>query len=423
MSFAQTYLERYASGSCADLKPPDPDLFFSVVIPVFNESHLLDCLESLKASHAGGLPAEIILVINHPDGALPDAIEQNRKSQLEVAQWLANETPTKLTVHILSPPAFSKSKAGPGLARRIGMDMAIRRFNQIKRSDGVIVSMDADTLVDKNYFSALENLFKTRRQANTCTVFFEHLRSYGGKIIRDIQAMTEYEIYLRMVKIGLRWAGYPLGIYTLGSAFAVRASAYVKAGGMGVQQSGEDFYFLHKSIQLGGFWENNDARVYPAGRESDRVLFGTGPFIRDYQKQFPQGYKKYSWKAFLDLSEFFKRIAEIAYPTNESEINKLIDTLEDPVLDQLKWKQKLLKALNQSGNARSFTKWIWRELDGLQIIKYLNLHQELFGAQFVVQTSCQLLSELGYTSCPQNLILVLNALRKIERELGVVEVY
>lgn len=423
MSFAQTYLERYASGSCAELKPPDPDLFFSVVIPVFNESHLLDCLNSLKASHAGGLPAEIILVINHPEGALPNAIEQNRKSQEEVTQWAENEIPTGLTVHILYPTAFPKSKAGPGLARKIGMDMAIRRFNQLNRPDGIMVSMDADTLVDENYFGALENMFKTQRQANACTVYFEHLRSYGGKTIRDIQAMTEYEIYLRMVKIGLRWAGYPLGIYTLGSAFAVKASAYVKAGGMGVQQSGEDFYFLHKCIQLGGFWENNDARVYPAGRESDRVLFGTGPFIRDYQKLFPNGYRKYSWNAFTDLSEFFNRIAEIDYPTSESEINRIIDPLKDSVLDQLKWKQKLLKALNQSGDARSFTKWIWRELDGLQIVKYLNLHQELFGAKSVVQTSCQLLSELGYTSCPQNPVLVLNALRRIERESGVVEVY
>ncbi|MCK5821183.1 MAG: hypothetical protein KAH17_04835 [Bacteroidales bacterium] len=423
MSFAQTYLERYASGSSAELNPPDPDLFFSVVIPVFNESHLLDCLNSLKASHISGLPAEIILVINHPEGALPNAIEQNRKSQEEVTQWAENEIPTSLTVHILYPTAFPKSKAGPGLARKIGMDMAVRRFNQLNRPDGILVSMDADTLVDKEYFAVLENLFKTQKQANTSTVYFEHLRNYGGEIIGDIRAMTEYEIYLRMVKIGLRWAGYPLGIYTLGSAFAVKASAYVKAGGMGVQQSGEDFYFLHKCIQLGGFWENNDARVYPAGRESDRVLFGTGPFIRDYQKLFPNGYKKYSWKAFTDLSEFFKRIGEIAYPTSESEINKIIDPLKDPVLDQLKWKQKLLNALNQSGDAMSFTKWIWRELNGLQIVKYLNLHQELFGAQSVVQTSCQLLSELEYTSCPQNPVLVLNALRRIERESGVVKVY
>ncbi len=423
MSFARTYLERYASGSSAEIKPPDPDLFFSIVIPVFNESHLLACLNSLKASYADGLSAEIILVINHPEGASPDAIEQNRISQEEVTKWIANENLTKLTVHFISPAAFSKAKAGPGLARKIGMDMAVRRFNQLNRSDGIIISMDADTLVDANYFGALEKLFKTQRQANACTVYFEHLRSYGGRAIGNIRAMTEYEIYLRMVKIGLRWAGYPLGIYTLGSAFAVKASAYVKAGGMGVQQSGEDFYFLHKCIQLGGFWENNEARVYPAGRESDRVLFGTGPFIRDYQKLFPNGYKKYSWKAFTDLSEFFKRIARIDYPTSESEINKLIDTLKDPVLDQLNWKQKLFKAHNQSGNAKSFTKWIWRELDGLQIIKYLNLHQELFGARSVVQTSCQLLSELGYSSCPQNPILVLNALRRIERESGVVEVY
>ena len=42
------------------------------------------------------------------------------------------------------------------------------------------------------------------------------------------------------------FVGYPDSIYTIGSAFAVRAEAYMKQGGMNRRQAGEDFYFLYK---------------------------------------------------------------------------------------------------------------------------------------------------------------------------------
>ncbi len=423
MSFAQTYLKRYASGSGATLALPDPDLFFSIVIPVFNEIFLLDCLNSLVKANPCEVATEIILVLNRSEHASIDEIEQNEKTKLDVNLWVEEGLPASWSCHLVCPDPFPRSKSGPGLARKIGMDIAIRRFSQLDRKDGLIVSMDADTKVDGNYFTALINHFQSQKRANACTVYFEHLRSPGGDVDRNNKAVIDYELYLRMVKVGLRWAGYPMAIHTLGSAFAVRASAYVKAGGMGVQQSGEDFYFLHKTIQLGDFWEINEARVYPSGRESDRVLFGTGPFIRDYPKLYPDGYRKYSWKAFADLSIFFAQIGALAYPKSMDELTELLSPIKDPIVDQLMWKQRILNAFNQSGDPKSFQKWIWRELDGLQVVRYLNLHQKVFGAQMVVQITCQLLSELGISSCPENPVLVLNKLRKYERDLGIHQVY
>ena len=44
------------------------------------------------------------------------------------------------------------SKWGVGLARKTGMDEAVRRFNSINRPDGVILNIDADCTVDSNYF-------------------------------------------------------------------------------------------------------------------------------------------------------------------------------------------------------------------------------------------------------------------------------
>ena len=85
-----------------------------------------------------------------------------------------------------------------------------------------------------------------------------------------------YEDYLHYYKKALDYAGFPDSIYTIGSAFAVRADAYVKQGGMNRRQAGEDFYFLNKLTKLGKITEINDAYVYPSARVSDRVPFGTG---------------------------------------------------------------------------------------------------------------------------------------------------
>ena len=49
----------------------------------------------------------------------------------------------------------------------------------------------------------------------------------------------------------MKFAGYPWAMYTVGSAFAVTAEAYVKRGGMNRRQAGEDFYFLQNLAHIG----------------------------------------------------------------------------------------------------------------------------------------------------------------------------
>ena len=53
-----------------------------------------------------------------------------------------------------------------------------------------------------------------------------------------------YELYLRYLRNAMQWCGYPHSIHTVGSSFAVRASAYVKQGGMNRRQAADDFRIL-----------------------------------------------------------------------------------------------------------------------------------------------------------------------------------
>ena len=61
---------------------------------------------------------------------------------------------------------------GVGLARKTGMDEAVRRFNQIERPDGVILNLDADCQVEKNYFvSVCDELLKRNGEVGLFNLF------------------------------------------------------------------------------------------------------------------------------------------------------------------------------------------------------------------------------------------------------------
>lgn len=420
MSFADTYLKRYASGWKGDLNPIDPDASFCIIIPVYGEGGLLACLRSLLAACGPGLTGEVILLFNYPEGAPADLLRQHAAGRQAVESYVRENPHLPMPVHVLDAGMLPAGKAGPGLARKIGMDLAVRRFNSLNRPDGILISMDADTLVADDFLPRLTAFFASGAQ--TCTGYFEHLRVFNGEPVPDPEALILYEIYLRMVKTGLQWAGYPHAFHSLGSNFSVTAQTYVRAGGMGVQQSGEDFYFLHKCIPLGRFYENNQLRVFPSGRASDRVVFGTGPFIRDFASRYPEGFKKYSWEAFRSLAAYLTILNRLTGRESNQEIHARLGLAENEVTQRLGWQERVLQACQRAGNQASFKKWIWRELNGLQMVRYLNEHQQEHPPDPILHTAGSLLHELRLPGCTRHPVLVLQTLRRFERSGGVLRI-
>ncbi|MCD6346716.1 MAG: hypothetical protein J7L96_04770, partial [Bacteroidales bacterium] len=418
MSFAETYLERYASGSVGTLSPPHPDVFFIVVIPVYDEPDLANTLQSILGSQESGYSGEIILVINRPEDATESAIIANMKAGILAKQIQASLLSDRWTVLILEPDPFPVSKAGPGLARKIGMDEAVRRFDQLNRQDGIIISLDADTTVANNYFFILGKNIQKHKSIGSYTCYFEHPIDNNAQPDAEVQGIMEYEIYLRTVKLCLSWAGFPMSIHSLGSAFGVRAQTYVKVGGMGVQQSGEDFYFLQKCLQLGGVWEMNSIKVYPSARTSDRVIFGTGVFVKEYRDKQLEVFNRYSWQAFQDLRAIIIELDSITFSDHgvELELNRFIRVSD--LLESLGWKQKIQMARARSGSEKSFKKWQWREIDGFQMVRFLNEHQKKFGAQAITDTAKSLLHVLSQEICSEGRDGMLNLLRVYEQRLG-----
>jgi hypothetical protein len=122
------------------------------------------------------------------------------------------------------------------------MDAACKRFSQVNNPNGIIFSLDADSLVPANYFtsvtaSSITHLFD-------CYIFnFAHPVS-GNKFTSGVyNAVAQYELHLRYYKQILEQVNYPYSFYTIGSCFAIKAATYVKNGRYEQKKSRRRFLF------------------------------------------------------------------------------------------------------------------------------------------------------------------------------------
>ncbi len=231
--------------------------------------------------------------------------QQGEEQQGEEQQNLREKSRQgKLRFHVVLVEDLPDKHFGAGLARKLVMDEAVRRLARAaeleNRDDGqnraqdkhpesgIIVSLDADTVVRRDYLRAVEEHFKLHPRASGCSISFEHplsrqeytrLFSPENFSSEAFEAVANYELHQRYYLLAVRYTDYPYAYHTVGSCFAVQAEAYCRAGGMSRRQAGEDFYFIQKLAMQGGFTECRTTRVYPSPRPSDRVPFGTGPDI------------------------------------------------------------------------------------------------------------------------------------------------
>src|SRR5688572_10316258 len=208
--------------------PPAPGLSLIVIIPCFNEPNLTTALESLRQCERPPTEIEVIVVINSSSEAPSAVLEQNQRTLAEARAWIDVQRDPKLATHLILAPNLPPRHAGVGLARKIGMDEALRRFDDAGALDrGVIACFDADCTCAPNYFRAIAEHFETHLDSPACSIYFEH--PLTGDLAPEIYvAVTQYELHLRYYVQALRYAGFPHAYHTIGSSMAVRARGYME---------------------------------------------------------------------------------------------------------------------------------------------------------------------------------------------------
>jgi hypothetical protein len=417
MGFASTYLEERALFPEKIKEAPDNQTGIIVVVPAYNEPGISKLLDSLALCSEPECKVEVLIVVNAPTDAAAESVENNYKTIINIESWKKENRNCffRLFAFMIEP---SVNGWGVGLARKTGMDEAVRRFNSIDNPVGIILNLDADCQVEKNYFVSVCDELLKRKDRAACSIYFEHPLS-GSDFQENIyKYITLYELNLRYYFQGLAYSGFPYVFHTVGSAIAVKALPYIKAGGMNRRQAGEDFYFIQKLVPAGGYFNLNSTTVYPSPRPSLRVPFGTGASIGRLSEGNLETLLTYNMLAFKELRSFFG-MSEGVYYCNTQELHNYYNLFPPGLklfIDEKEWSEKMVEIKNNTSGLPSFKKRFFGWFNMFRIVKYMNwVHLEIFEKKPVDVSASELLENSGIFLKSKESLDLLIYFREMER--------
>ena len=419
MSFAAAYLEKVGIDPLIDRHAPDPDLSVVVAIPAYNEPGLLESLHSLRKCSAPRGAVEIIVALNSGKSAPQNVIAVNLLCEDEIRDFTLKHSDPKFRVLFTHRSGIPDRQAGAGFARKIAMDHALSRFNRLGNPEGIILSLDADTLCEPGYFSAVEEHFRTNPGSRACSIYFEHPLE-GSEFPQEVYSgITQYELHLRYYIQGLRHAGHPHAYHTVGSAFGIRAAVYASQGGMNKRPAGEDFYFLQKIIPLGNYNDLNSTCMIPSPRPSTRVAFGTGPVVRKFLSGEIDTLESYNPQAFYDLKKFISGIP-LLYLSKDSETEAMFRCWPESIRAFLgnEFFERLDEIRRNSAREKTFHTRFFRWFNMFRTLKYINfVHREFISRMPVLYAVVDFMNDTG-SRIDKNTEArdVLRQLRSIQRQ-------
>ncbi len=348
------------------------DIGMVIVIPAFLEKDYIEhCLQSLINADVTATKVGVIVVVNSSEEASEEIVAEQEELYRQVSDFAVENSSRQIIIAPLKLFNIKRKHFGVGYARKAGMDQAVLKLYDSGRLNGAIVSLDADSTVASNYFKKLDAYFDDDDNSG-CSIRFEH--PLEGSLMPELyDAMAQYELHMRYYKLALSETGFPYAFHTVGSSFALRATQYVRAGGMPSKQAGEDFYLIQKVVQMGGYGELNATCVYPSARPSARVPFGTGPSVRRMVEDKSE-YTTYNPEAFNDIKKLFD-ISEFLYKVSLSVLDVYIASMPERLKDFLIQNDFLNEVVALSKNCASqkvFNRRFFELFNAFKVVKYLN---------------------------------------------------
>lgn len=289
------YLTKYAEPEARFADQLRQGYGAALVVPAYGEdvSLLQDLAPALHAP-PGGERGLLIVVVNATDSA-PQAIHDSNERLLQqlhgpllrqdlepvvgcaAAATLGRPGPYDLlVVDRASPGRRLPVDQGVGLARRIGMDVALGLFAQGRLKSPWLGCTDGDAQLPSDYFTATaDTSFRAPTGVRRVALTLPFMHVAGGQAAVDT-ATAFYELSLRYYTLGLSFAGSPYAYESLGSTIVALAEAYAEVRGFPRRQAGEDFYLLDKLAKVGSIYRPARPPILLRSRTSARVPFGTG---------------------------------------------------------------------------------------------------------------------------------------------------
>lgn len=409
--------ERYFNRNWLPFSPAfSGELSLIVIIPALDEPELFNTLDSLRACRLTKGNVGVIVVLNHAENCHAEVKKRNEAAFQALQNYISATRTPGLEFCAASAFDLPVSESGVGVVRKMAMDAAAWYFYSRRRPDGVIASLDADTLVEANYFEELIGYFEASDAAGVA-IHYAHRWDAADRKLQE--AIIKYEMYLRYYCRALRYTGHPYGYQCIGSAFACRAADYVAQGGMNKKQAGEDFYFLQKLIATGRFADLTATTVWPSSRISSRTPFGTGQSVRKIMEDGGT-LLTYNPAAFRILRTFFEGIP-LLFRAEEQTVTDYMQRQPECLcrfLENVAFPQKIREINGNVASLPFFRKRFYDYFNAFRVLKYLNfVHDGYIEKQPVEIAVTELLEACG-RMCPGSSRDILSFLRAEDKTTG-----
>ena len=83
----ESYLEKHAIRGPLIDDDPQESLEIFIVIPAYNETYVIETLESLASCDPPRGAVEVMVVINHRENESPEIVAQNELTHRQVLHW------------------------------------------------------------------------------------------------------------------------------------------------------------------------------------------------------------------------------------------------------------------------------------------------------------------------------------------------
>ena len=331
----------------------------AVAIPLMAEMEnlpkLVACLESQTFQNF-----EVFFCVNQPENFWQNPekifICHNNQKSIEYLQACNNSKYFIIDRSSLGK-GWDAKHHGVGYARKTIFDTILQNHHD----NTIIVSLDGDTSFNENYFQSIVNQFNTNTELSAIAVPYFHPLPTTET---EQRTLLRYEIYMRYYLVNMLLIRNPYAFTALGSAIAFPAWAYKKTGGITPLQGGEDFYLMQKFCKTGKISVYNNECVFPQGRTSFRVPFGTGPAVQKQVSEQDLSYPFYSQTSFQKVGDTFALFPRL-----------FGEDCETPMSDFLRCQLKtneLWSPIRKNFKTRDlFVKSCTERVDGLRILQFL----------------------------------------------------
>ncbi|MDD3330014.1 MAG: glycosyltransferase [Bacteroidales bacterium] len=337
------------------------------VIPVQDEdAYIGRTLDSIRNQSFKG-DIHVYICVNQPDSwwyreDKRGICERNRDLMDALRHMYQQDASIKIIDRSSPGLGWTSKKGGVGMARKVLMDSVLAHASD----EDILISMDADTVFEKEWVSSLWNTFQVNPPIAAINSPYYHTLS--GNENQD-KAILHYELYLRTYMLNLLRIGSPYAFTALGSAIAVRAKACRAVGGFDQQRAGEDFYFLQKLVKYGCLALYNPCKVYPSSRVSDRVPFGTGPAVAAFMIEERNSYPIFHHSAFEAIEYTYRQIDALFEQDISTSFLDFIDL-------QFPKKDRWAKLRSNYNTLPMFRKAFHHHMDGLRLFQYIRNAQQ-----------------------------------------------